>query len=328
MKKKSWQSVIAAVVIVLSLAGCNSAEPVSEKVEQGEMNQKQEMKEGSKVKASFVQEAGKKDSDSSQEETKTPDTEESAQTETEMGTEAETDTETNTETNTEETEELPEDAGIVTATEEAFDYVAVGNSVTCNDPSELWWSNWGMAATTEENDYVHVLSRWLAGQAGKPVTTMVVSIKDWEVAPDRMAALEQYTEYFNEYTDLVTLQTGENITEGKETLGEDYPALVQMIKEKAPNAQILMLGTVLWSPKEEIENPKREACAQNGIPYIDVSDFRAEYDNNTFRSALGTEVYGSDGSIHAIDNEVVAAHPNDAGMANIAQHFINYITLP
>jgi len=321
MKKKNWQSVIAAVVIAFSFAGCNSAEPVSEKVEQGEVNQKEEMKEGSKVKASFVQEAGKKDSDSGQEEEKLPDTEESSQTETETG------TETDTEINTEGTEELPEDEGDA-AIEDTFDYVAVGNSVTCNDPSELWWSNWGMAATTEDNDYVHVLSRWLAGQVSKPVTTTVVSIKDWEVAPDRMAALEQYTEYFNEYTDLVTLQTGENITEGKETLGEDYPALVQMIKEKAPNAQILMLGTVLWSPKEEIENPKREACAQNGIPYIDVTDFRAEYDNNTFRSALGTQVYGSDGSLHTIEDEVVAAHPNDAGMANIAQHFINYITLP
>lgn len=181
-----------------------------------------------------------------------------------------------------------------------------------------------MAATTEDNDYVHIVSRWLEGQSEKPVTTTVLDIKKWEVAPDRAAALDDYDKYFNEHTDLVTLQTGENITEGKETLGVDYPALVQRIREKAPNAQILMLGEVLW-PKEDIESAKHAACDQNGIQFIDVSDFRAAYEGGTFRSSLGAEVYGADGSLHPIDNEVVAAHPDDEGMANIAQHFIDNI---
>ncbi len=106
----------------------------------------------------------------------------------------------------------------------------------------------------------------------------------------------------------------------------DYPALVQRIKEKAPNAQILMLGEVLW-PKDDIEAAKHAACDQTGVTFIDVSDFRAAYEGDTFRSSLGTQVYGADGNLHAIDNEVVAAHPDDEGMANIAQHFIDNIII-
>ncbi len=313
--------------MAIVLAGCgNGGGTPKEETSQREVNSKEEMQKGSEVRASFVEKnKDKKTKDTKDKKTSEKETKEA---ETESETESETETETETETESEITgqEELRGDGVAIIATEENFDYVALGNSVTCNEISELWWSNWGMAATTEENDYVHIVSRWLEGQSAKPVTTTVLDIKKWEVAPDRGAALEDYDKYFNEHTDLVTLQTGENITEGKETLGVDYPALVQRIKEKAPNAQILMLGEVLW-PKDDIEAAKHAACDQNGVTFIDVSDFRAAYEGDTFRSSLGTQVYGADGNLHAIDNEVVAAHPDDEGMANIAQHFIDNIII-
>lgn len=315
MRRKNWKQISAAVVMAIMLAGCGNGGKSVQKQEtsQGEVNPKEEMQKGSEVRASFVEKnKDKKAKDSKDEKGKEEDPQVNAGTETESEIKGE--------------EELRGDGVAIIATEENFDYVALGNSVTCNEISELWWSNWGMAATTEENDYVHIVSRWLEGQSAKPVTTTVLDIKKWEVAPDRNAALDDYDKYFNEHTDLVTLQTGENITEGKETLGTDYPALVKRIREKAPNAQILMLGEVLW-PKDDIEAAKHAACDQNGITFIDVSDFLAAYEEDTFRSSLGTQVYGADGNLHAIDNEVVAAHPDDEGMANIAQHFIDNIIL-
>lgn len=315
MRRKCWKDLSIVVAMAVMLAGCGAREVDRGEAAQGEAKQQQEVQKGSEVRASFAEKNQKKTgSEEKKDEKKEADV-----------SEAETETETETEMEIRDTEELRGDAAII-ATEGKFDYVALGNSVTANELSELWWSNWGMAATTEENDYVHIVSRWLEGQSEKPVTTTVLDIKKWEVAPDRMAALDDYDKYFNEHTDLVTLQTGENIVEGKETLPVDYPALLQRIKEKAPNAQILVLGEVLW-PKEDIESAKHAACDQTGIPFIDVSDFRAAYEEGTFRSSLGAEVYGSDGNIHAIDNEVVAAHPNDEGMANIAQHFIDNITI-
>lgn len=307
--------------MAIVLAGCGNAGETAPKQEtsQGEVKPQEEMKKGSEVRTSFVEKTKDKKTADSEDKKKEPK-------EAETETEPETETETETESEIKGEDELRGDNAAIIATEENFDYVALGNSVTCNEISDLWWGSWGMAATTEDNDYVHIVSRWLMGQSAKPVTTTVLDIKKWEVAPDRNAVLDDYDKYFNEHTDLVTLQTGENITEGKETLGVDYPALVQRIKEKAPNAQILMLGEVLW-PKEDIEAAKHAACDQNGITFIDVSDFRAAYEGDTFRSSLGNQVYGEDGNLHAIDNEVVAAHPDDEGMANIAQHFIDNIII-
>lgn len=213
--------------------------------------------------------------------------------------------------------------GAVTATDTHYDYVALGNSVTCNEISGLWWSSWGMAATEEKNDYVHRIASWLETQSYQPVTTTVLDIKSWEVAQDRPGYAAGYESYFNEYTDLVTIQTGENITEHKETLGADYQDLIARIKKAAPNAQILVLGEVLW-PGEDIEASKRTACTQNGVTFVEMTEFLNDYEAK-YRSAVGTEVYGADGAKHAIDNDVVAAHPNDAGMACIAQLVENQI---
>lgn len=305
MRKKIRKIWFVLICIIIFSSGCGSSkETVSE--QKVPVKQKQEAKAKKKPKKTVKKT-----------ETKAEDTETE---------EAEEPTEEMTEQETEEsTQEDTEDAQEITATEENFDYVALGNSITCNEVSDLWWGNWGMAASSEEKDYVHLISAWLGGQSLKPVTTTVLDLKKWEVASDRDSLLESYEKYFNEYTDLVTIQTGENITEFKETLGSDYLNLISRIKEKAPNAQILVLGEILW-PSEDIEAAKRQACEQNGVQFIDMSDFLNGYEG-LYKSAVGNVVFGMDGQSHSIGDEVVAAHPNDDGMACIAQQVINQITV-
>lgn len=227
---------------------------------------------------------------------------------------------------TEDTNETDPDAieGIV-ATEDTYDYVALGNSITCNEIDEsLWWGSWGMAASSEEKDYVHLLAKWLGEQTLKSVNTTVLDLKDWEVEKDRDSLLSDYAKYFDENTNLITIQTGENITEHKDTLKKDYSNLVKFIKEKAPNAQIFMLGEMLW-PSEDIETAKKAACTEHGVTFIEMTTFLDGYEKS-YKSALDTEVKGADGNKHKISNEVVAAHPNDAGMECIFQSITNYIT--
>ncbi len=214
----------------------------------------------------------------------------------------------------------------ITATEDTYDYVALGNSITCNEIDEnLWWGSWGMAASSEEKDYVHLVAGWLGNQLSKEVNTTVLDLKEWEVAQKRDSILSDYAKYFDENTNLVTIQTGENITEYKDTLNQDYSALVKFIKEKAPNAQILMLGEILW-PSEDIESAKKAACKEHNITFIEMTTFLNGYESS-YKSALNTEVAGADGEQHKISNEVVAAHPNDAGMECIYQSVINNISL-
>lgn len=220
--------------------------------------------------------------------------------------------------------EITEDT-LIEEQKDRFEYVALGNSVTCNVTSELWWGNWGMAATSPEKDYVHRITRWLEEEHEKDVSTTVINIKNWEVASKRNKKLEKYREYFTEETDLVTIQTGENIVNNKENLASDYTNLLKMIKEQAPNAQILMLGEVLW-PSEDIEAAKQSACEECGATFVKTRSFLKKYDTK-FKSAVGIKVKGADGKKHKIENETVAAHPNNAGMKKIANLFIKHIEI-
>lgn len=303
-----------AILLALALlAGCGKTEEVSTNEPQANEAQAEEETE---VRMVFTEETESEETEAQETEITETDTEAVMPEETE---------EADTEKIEEETEEAEteENTKAMVATEETFDYVAIGNSITCNEESELWWGNWGMSATEEEKDYVHLVSAWLGGQSAKPVTTMTLDLKKWELAADRNAVMSDYEDYFNEHTDLITIQTGENITEYKETLGSDYPSLFRMIREKAPNAQILVLGEVLW-PSEDIEAAKQAACAEVQAEFITTEEFLNGYEA-FYKSALGTPVKGNDGATHTVENEVVAAHPNDDGMACIAQLVINHI---
>ncbi len=217
-------------------------------------------------------------------------------------------------------------SGAITASEETFDYVALGNSVTCSEAEgSIWWGDGGMPATTAEQDYVHLISAELKEKTKKPVTTMILDLKKWELAKDRNRILKKYTAYFDENTDLITIQTGENITEFKETLNTDYMALVKVIKEKAPNAQIIMLGELLW-PSEDIEAAKKAACETYDVTFLEMTEFLDDY-NDIYRSEIGGVVTGEDGKQHIISDEAVAAHPNDKGMACIARLVMEQVSV-
>ena len=322
MKKKLYSNLVLLMCAVFLFAGCTANGNTGET-----QKEVQETEKKSEVRSSFIEEQVTETQEPQEvlepetEPAEAPDTQEAPvfapEPETEPATEAVPETETETK---------PGDAEAIVASENTFDYVALGNSVTCNDVADgNWWGSWGMAASSEDKDYIHLVARWLGGQVKKSVATTVLDLKKWEVAQNRNAVLADYEGYFNEHTDLVTIQTGENITSFKETLGGDYTNLVKLIKEKAPNAQILMLGETLW-PSEDIEAAKRGACAAYGVPFIEMTYFLNGYEA-FYRSALGAVVSGADGGQHTITNEVVAAHPNDEGMACIAQLVINHINV-
>lgn len=232
---------------------------------------------------------------------------------------------TQTEPGTEPDSEIDEEVLDTAVIEpEPYHYVAFGNSVTYGEITEnIWWGDWGMAASSKEKDYVHLISSELEQTLSRPVVTEVYNLKSWELAKNRISMLEEFEETLDETTDLVTIQSGENITQYQETLEIDYFDLLSFIRRKAPNAQILMLGELLW-PSEKIEAAKQTACQACEITFIDMTPFLNDYDA-VYKSSLGTEIVGADGEIHVISDEEVAAHPNDEGMACIAGLVLPYI---
>ena len=211
---------------------------------------------------------------------------------------------------------IKEEEFIPDTSEEKFKYVAIGNSVTIHETNDLWHGDWGMAATSKESDYVHVLAEKIGETKNTPVDLSVISCKDWELGSDRRGELLHAFDNISQDTDLITIQTGENITTFIENLDGDYDALFGYIKSKAPNAQILVLGEVLW-PQDAIENAKRNSCSKYGISFVNMNEFLDGYET-MYRSSMGEPIVGLDGNTYLIDNECVAAHPNDAGMQKIA----------
>lgn len=198
-----------------------------------------------------------------------------------------------------------------------FKYVAIGNSVTIHEIGDLWHGDWGMAATSKQNDYVHVLAKMIEQSKEQPVDITVISCKDWELNAERNNFIDVALKDVPSDADLVTVQTGENITTYLERLNNDYDAFFGYLRQKAPNAQILVTGKLLWMT-DEADSAKRTACEKYGIQFIDMNEFADNYEN-IYRSRIGELIVGADGNNYAIDNECVAAHPNDDGMAKIAE---------
>lgn len=170
MRRKIY-SFLLLICLLLSCNGCQDTKE-TEKSNVSSQQDDTQKKEKSEVRSSFT--------------TKQAETEEEQETQ---------ETKLTEETETESTQEEP---GAIAASEDTYDYVALGNSITCNEIEEgLWWGNWGMAASSEEKDYVHLVSNWLGGQSVRPVTTTVLDLKKWEVAQKRDDILADYETYFS-----------------------------------------------------------------------------------------------------------------------------------
>lgn len=209
----------------------------------------------------------------------------------------------------------------------AIQYVAIGNSLTCNDVCDYWWSTCGMAASEPSKDYVHLVQNWVSNQTGRNVTVETVSVKPWEMPDDgnRSVHLGDFDAYLNADTDIVTIQCGENITDYKGSLEQDMSDLFAHVRILAPNAEIIVLPNLLWD-FADVEQAKDIAVASDQLIMADVGDYKQNYDV-LYKSSIGTLVLGDDGNTHDIWYDCVAAHPNDAGMQKIADGICNVINL-
>ena len=200
---------------------------------------------------------------------------------------------------------------------EDVSYLAIGNSLTIHPVMEnIWWGEWGMAATSKEKDYVHLVDAYL--DETYDVSTTAYNFADWETSEsNRSDMFSELDQYLSPDLDLITIQLGENITTCLDTLNEDYTELVQYIKDECPNAQIMILDEFCW-PKPEIQAAQKQAADTFSLTYIDLSEIRTD----EYRAGLGTNVMGEDNEWHTITEATVAEHPNDDGMRYIANRII------
>ncbi len=199
----------------------------------------------------------------------------------------------------------------------AFNYLAIGNSITLHSLADYWWNEIGMAATTEDKDYVHLVADYLKQNRGG-VCFYAMNYYKWEnQAHDRAETYEVLDPYLSPKLNLVTIQLSENVSDTT-TFETDLEALINYVKEKAPDAQILVIDDFFNDgDKEEM---KKTAAANTGVQFLSLDEIKG---NPEYTCGLGTVVFDAVGNGHIVEHGGVAAHPGDKGMQFIADTIID-----
>jgi hypothetical protein len=186
----------------------------------------------------------------------------------------------------------------------------LGNSITKHAPKADigWTTDWGMAASTLEKDYSHLLLSKLAGvRNGKTPESRIGNIAVFEreyATCDVKTVLKPYLGFS---PDILILAIGENIPEpktpeDKEKLHKSLGVLVGLLKQDGNPAIFIRSSFFANKTKDDI---LRQVCAECGGTFIDISAL-CKTEANFARAEKG------------FDNKFVGSHPGDTGMAAIA----------
>ena len=203
----------------------------------------------------------------------------------------------------------------------AFNYLAIGNSLTLHGTCDYWWNECGMAASSLEKDYVHQLLTLLQEKKGE-IIAETYNFATWEVqSHDRSEHLVLLDELLDERINLITVQLGENARDIKEFC-PDFKELIHYLKKKCPKAQIIVVGD-FWN-YENREELKKKAAKECNVAYADLDVIRGKEE---YFAGMGTKVYDAEGNVHVIEHGGVASHPGDSAMKYIAQRIYQNVML-
>lgn len=188
----------------------------------------------------------------------------------------------------------------------------LGNSYTHHAPGNIytngqyvkWRGNWGMAATSQANDYAHLLKSY-AKEKNENVAFMIKNIYSFESNPagyqNELSALSEAAALD---ADIIILTIGTNMSKDLEYVEEAYKALIDYL-DADHDAQIIcgmLLGTG-DTPKLSMFN----AASEKNCNWVDLTDkATGEY--------LAVDKYGENG---------VGWHYGDAGMKMVADNIWN-----
>ncbi len=192
----------------------------------------------------------------------------------------------------------------------------VGNSITKHGPKADidWHGNWGMAATSEEKDYVHVVTKALAVKHGATPTIMVKNVADFERAHVGYDIAGKFTDAAAFRADLIVLCIGENVAalktpEAQAKYQAQVTALLKTLRSN-PKAQIVVRSS-FWANTAK-DTAMRQACETVGGTFVDISALSKD-EKNYARSERPYKHAG------------VANHPGDRGMAAIAEEIVKAV---
>ena len=187
----------------------------------------------------------------------------------------------------------------------------VGNSITKHGYlAEIgWFGNWGMAASCEEKDFVHLVVGELSKKTS--VDYSIAQLANWERAywdTDNILPKE-YQTAIDFAADIVVVRIGENMPEieDEKVCKENFEKMIKYFC-KNPNAKVV-LTNLFWN-KAVLNKIIKEVADENNYIFCDISDL--EKDEKTMAIGL-------------FEHKGIAVHPGDYGMKCIADRILDSI---
>lgn len=185
----------------------------------------------------------------------------------------------------------------------------LGNSITKHGPkADIDWSgNWGMAASAESKDYVHLVTKALTEKSGSAPEVLVKNIADFERAHAGYDIAGKLKEVIDFPADLIIVAIGENVPGLKtpEDKAQFQSSVIKLLTAvKGDRKPTILVRSCFWA-NEAKDEALQQACAAVGGIYVNISSLSKD-EGNFARSE------------RPYKNQGVANHPGDKGMAAIA----------
>uniref|UniRef100_UPI004029C3AE SGNH/GDSL hydrolase family protein n=1 Tax=Candidatus Fimenecus sp. TaxID=3022888 RepID=UPI004029C3AE len=185
----------------------------------------------------------------------------------------------------------------------------LGNSITRHGKAENlgWCGDWGMAASSKENDYVHKLISKFC-QKGIKVSVCIANLSDWERTRNMDLLFTKYLSVLRFNADYVIVRLGENACPDK-YLSEFELCYGELTDLFSRNGAKIVLTDLFWE-YEPFDNFVAELAKARGYAFAEIHDL------------------GNDDEMKAIgkfSHNGVAVHPGDKGMAEIAERIFRVL---
>lgn len=185
----------------------------------------------------------------------------------------------------------------------------VCNSITRHGPAPKigWTGNWGMAASAEAKDYVHLVVDAVTKLRGQKPEFLVENVADFERAYATFDLAAKLKEEAAFQPDTIVLAIGENVpvlkTDEEKTKFKD--AVIGLLTTlKGDRKCTVYVRSCFWG-NEAKDAALKEACTAVGGVFVDIG-------------TLGKEEMNYARSERKFENDGVARHPGDRGMQAIA----------
>lgn len=185
----------------------------------------------------------------------------------------------------------------------------LGNSITLHGPAPKigWTSNWGMAASAPEKDFVHLVLSALAKRTGTTPQAMVKNIATFERQYATYDLDAKLKDAFAFRADLVILAIGENVPKlDSETARTQFAdAVGRLLRRLAATGHPTIIVRSCFWPSTPKDQALEKACQAVGGRFVDIG-------------ALSKDEANFARSERKFAHAGVAAHPGDRGMQAIA----------